>query len=49
MHGFIRVDKDTGKDTGRAAIGVKTGYIIDEVDGRVYFLAKPREVVALRF
>ena len=49
MQGFVRIDKDTGKDVGRAAIGVKTGYIIDEVDGRVYFLARPREIVALRF
>ncbi|HKW46374.1 MAG TPA: PQQ-binding-like beta-propeller repeat protein [Gemmatimonadaceae bacterium] len=49
VQGFVRVDKDTGKDNGRAAIGVKTGYSIDEVDGRVYYLAKPRELVALRF
>jgi hypothetical protein len=49
VQGFVRIDKDTGKDNGRAAIGVKTGYVIDEVDGRVYVLARPREVVALRF
>jgi outer membrane protein assembly factor BamB len=49
VQGFVRIDKDTGKDNGRAAVGVKTGYVIDEVDGRVYFLAKPRDVVALRF
>ena len=49
VQGFVRIDKDTGKENGRAAIGVKTGYVIDEVDGRVYVLAKPREVVALRF
>jgi len=49
VQGFVRIDKNTGKDNGRAGIGVKTGYVIDEVDGRVYFLAKPREVVALRF
>ena len=49
IQGFVRIDKNTGKDNGRAGIGVKTGYLIDEVDGRIYFLAKPREVVALRF
>lgn len=49
VQGFVRIDKDTGKDDGRAAIGVKTGYTIDEVDGRVYYLSKPRELVALRF
>ena len=49
LQGFVRIDKDTGKDNGRVALGVKSGYLIDEVDGRVYFLAKPREIVALKF